>query len=242
MNILDFKTSKPDPRVLIFLVIVVSVLSCMLFQLTMLYVLFLIVDILMLCQKMQKKAIRFFVVYNVLIVARKALTLISTYYISMIISMIIILLLHVIPIYMVCFVMFNKNHMNEMITALEHMKIPKIFIIPLAVVYRYIPTITEEISNVRISLKMRGLNTSVIGFIMHPVKMIENFMMPLLIRSAKIADELSAATLCKGLDLNNKRTCTTKVRFDFIDGCYCIAFICLAALIVFIDKNYLFFN
>lgn len=239
MNRIDFKTSKPDPRVLIFLVIVVSVLSCMLFQLAMVYVLFLIVDILMFSQKMKKKAIRFFVAYNILIIARRALTLIPTYSISMVISMIIILLLHVIPIYIVCFIMFNKNYMNEMITALEHMKIPKTFIIPLAVVYRYAPTITEEISLVRISLKIRGLNTSFIGFIMHPMKMIENFMMPLLIRSAKIADELSAATLCKGLDLDNNRTCTTKVRFQLVDGCYCIAFICIAVLIVFIDKNYI---
>lgn len=242
MNIFDSERTKTDPRVLIFLVVVVSVLSCMLFQLTMVYVLFLIVDILMFCQKMHKKAIRFFVIYNVLIIIRKALTLVSAYYISMVISMIIILLLHVIPIYIVCYVMFNKNYMNEMITALEHMKIPKTFIIPLAVVYRYIPTITEEISLVRISLKMRGLNTSVIGFIIHPVRMVENFMMPLLIRSAKIADELSASTLCKGLDLDNKRTCTTKVRFTFVDGCYCIAFICLGVLIVYIDKSYMFFS
>lgn len=45
-------------------------------------------------------------------------------------------------------------------------------------------------------------------------------MVPLLFRSEKISEELSAASLCKGLSIGRKRTCCTDVRFTKEDYLY----------------------
>lgn len=70
-------------------------------------------------------------------------------------------------------------------------------IIPLAVVYRYIPTLKGEAGYVQDSLKMRGFNPSLAGLVLHPVATVETFMIPLLIRSGvvKIGDS-NPACLC----------------------------------------------
>jgi len=237
---LEFKSTKPDGRVMIFQVVLISLVSFILSSHMGISILFIIMLILMISNNMKDKAIQMVWRYMILLILYETLDTLQIPYLTMMFSLIILLFIRVLPAYMSCIFMLNKMPMNEMMTSLENMYIPQMIIIPFAVVYRYIPTIIYEISCVKVSLKMRGLNTSLTGIILHPMKTIENFIIPLLIRSSKISDELSAASLCKGLDITNKRTCLSDVRFQISDTIYCFICILIAVSLIYMDKSKFF--
>ncbi|GAA0076619.1 energy-coupling factor transporter transmembrane component T [Clostridium sp. CTA-5] len=231
-NTIYFKAVKPDPRVLIFQVIIVSILNFILNRPIELLLLFIVMNGLILWHGMVKTAIHFSMTYILLYVTNILLVYFKIPLITMMFTTLIFLCLRLFPVYLACVILIQKVYMDELLFALEKIHIPKVMILPLAVVYRYIPTIKDEILKVRESLKMRGLNTSFLGLLLHPMKSVENFMIPLLIRSGKISEELSAASLCKGLDTEHKRTSCTEVKFQISDCIYCIG--CISAFGLFI--------
>jgi energy-coupling factor transport system permease protein len=236
-NVMNFEASKPDPRVLIFQAVAVCLLSFVNGSRIELFILFALLDILMLFQNMVSAAVRFAAYYAVLLALNALLWFLQIPLISMMFSMMILLCFRLIPICMASVILLEKAPMNELLISLEHMRIPKMMIIPLSVVYRYVPTVKHEIRYVRESMKMRGLNTSLTGMLLHPMTAIENFMIPLLIRSGKLADELSAAALCKGLDIEHKKTSCTEVRFQKSDAAYCALCTVAAGLLILIHYS-----
>jgi energy-coupling factor transport system permease protein len=220
-----------------FLVAVVSLLSSLCGSRLELFILFVILAGIMAFQKMTAAAVCFAGLYTVLLVLNEFLWLIPVRPVGMVVAMLILLLFRLIPIYMAYIILLEKTSMNELMIALEQMRIPKMLIIPLAVVYRYIPTVKGEISYVKDSLRMRGLNPSLGGMVLHPVTTVETFMIPLLIRSGKLADELSAAALCKGLDDKYSRTSCTGVRFNKNDAAYCLICAIVAAVFIFLHYH-----
>src|SRR5699024_11699819 len=54
----------------------------------------------------------------------------------------------------------------------------------------------------------------------HLIPTIENYMVPLLFRSEKLSEELSAASLCKGLSVERNRSCCTEVKLTLADFLY----------------------
>ena len=99
---------------------------------------------------------------------------------------------------------------------MEKSNIPKDIIIPLSVVFRYIPSVFEEIRSITNAMKMRGFGFNIKSF-KNPLKLIEFYMIPILISAVKTADELSAASLTRGLSSPGKRTHLLEVKFTKID-------------------------
>lgn len=142
--------------------------------------------------------------------------------VSDIFSMFFLLVVRIYPVYLLCGLLVYRTPMNELLTALSHWHIPQVVLIPLAVIYRYIPTTTKEITYVNESMKMRGVNGSLFSLVHHPIKTAEQFLVPLLYRSEKIAEELSAASLCKGLTIHRQRTCCIPTRLSWQDVLYTV--------------------
>lgn len=132
-------------------------------------------------------------------------------------------------------ILLARTPMDELLTALENMHVPKTLLIPLAVIYRYIPTLIKEIGYVRESIKMRGSNDSLWATLRHPMKKAEDFLVPLLYRSEKISEELAAASLCKGLSVKRKRSCCTDVRFGWLDIFYVAGMTVAAAAFIYMN-------
>lgn len=237
---LVFTAVKPDPRVWLFLFVVVSLLTFLCGSRLELFILFALLAVVMAFQNMVWKAAYAVVLYTGLLLLHIFLGLVPIPVISMAFSMMILLVFQLIPIYMVSIILLEKLQMNELLIALEQMRVPKMLLIPLAVVYRYIPTVKWEIIHIKDSLQMRGLKPSLLGSVLHPMLTIEKFMIPLLIRSSKLADELSAAALCKGLTVDSPRTSCTGVRFDKKDASYCILYSLVASLLFFLHYNKFF--
>ncbi|HWR06645.1 energy-coupling factor transporter transmembrane component T [Sporomusa sp.] len=233
MEALGLKAEKPDPRVWLFLVVTVSWLTYFCGSRGELFSLFLLLAVLMFVQKMWLTALYFAAFYLVLLVLQELLRLIAVPLVNMVAGMLILLFFRLLPVYMAYSIMLKKTAMNELMIALEQLRVPKLLIIPLAVVYRYLPTLRQEIVYIRDSLRMRGLNPSLAAMLLHPVTMVETFMIPLLIRSGKLADELAAAALCKGIDAGQPRTSCTGVRFALQDAVWCMVIGIVAAAFVF---------
>ncbi|MTI55902.1 MAG: hypothetical protein FH760_13715 [Geosporobacter ferrireducens] len=70
---------------------------------------------------------------------------------------------------------------------------PNQIIIPFAVDIRFIPSIREDFSCLKDSLRVRNINVSVLGFLKAPIKTVEYVPVPILIRSYKTSDELAAS-------------------------------------------------
>ena len=109
--------------------------------------------------------------------------------------------------------LISSTSVSEFIGAMERMHVTEKIIIPLSVIFRFFPTISEEYQSIRDAMKMRGIRLGS-G---NPLLMIEYQIVPLMISIVKIGDELSAAALTRGLGAPVKRTNICKIGFHAQD-------------------------
>lgn len=95
---------------------------------------------------------------------------------------------------------------GEIFAVTEKMKIKYKFAIPLAVIIRFFPTLLEEWNHIRMAMKMRGIGIS-----------LEYIVVPILNSAIVINDELTAASLTRGLGVSDKRTNLNDVKLNGID-------------------------
>ncbi|MBQ9068864.1 MAG: energy-coupling factor transporter transmembrane protein EcfT [Eggerthellaceae bacterium] len=99
---------------------------------------------------------------------------------------------------------FASTTVSEFITAMKRMHMPDVITIPLSVMFRFFPTLGEEASAISDAMRMRGIGLGGTkgGVLSH----VEYIMVPLMMSTLRIGDELSAASLTKGLDSGKPRT------------------------------------
>ena len=120
------------------------------------------------------------------------------------------------PIMIIGYYTITTTKVSEFITSMEKSNIPKEISIPLSVIFRYIPSVYEEIKSITNAMKMRGFGLNVKS-LKNPLKLIEFYMIPILVSTIKTADELSAASLTRGLSNPKGRTHLIEVKLNIID-------------------------
>lgn len=120
------------------------------------------------------------------------------------------------PILMMGYYTLTTTKVSEFISSMERSNIPRDIIIPVSVVFRYIPSVFEEIKSITYAMKMRGFGLN-IKSLKNPLKLIEFYMIPILISAVKTADELSAASLTRGLSNPDSRTHLLEVELRKLD-------------------------
>ena len=103
------------------------------------------------------------------------------------------LILRLFPIFMLGYYVVMSTKTSEFIAAMIEWKIPNAFIIPIAVVFRFIPTLQEEHSSIKAAMKMRGISFKNKKAWKNPSLYLEYVTIPLIVSVVKIGDELSAA-------------------------------------------------
>ena len=98
-------------------------------------------------------------------------------------------------------------------TAMDRMHVPYFITIPFSVMFRYFPTLGEEYLSIHDAMKMREIGQS----IKNPFTYIEYVLVPIMMSTVRIADELSAASLTKGLSAGGRRTHICQVSIKFYD-------------------------
>ena len=143
-----------------------------------------------------------------------------------------------VPTFMIAGWAINTTETSELISALQNMRVPKGVIISLAVAFRFVPTVRHEFWYIKNTMKLRGVSLSWKNLLRHPLKTMEYSLVPLLMRSMKIAEDLAASALTRGLDRENRRTSHCEVRLRSYDWIGLAAF--CAALAMGLQLNNFF--
>ena len=179
-------------------------------------IVFIIVCLISFLLGQRKKTIKFTAAYVLLLL----FIVFSRYVPAALSSMILMVVLCIrmcMPIMLYGQTFLKTTSVSEMVTGLYAMKIPRAFIITFAVAMRFFPTAKEEISHVRDAMSLRGIGFSLRNLRLRPALVFEGFMTPLLVRASTIAEELSAASITRGLDNPAPRTAFIKLNIRFKD-------------------------
>ena len=107
---------------------------------------------------------------------------------------------------------------------MERVRLPQRVIIPFAVVFRFFPTVLEEYRSIRDAMRLRG-----VGWRSGPVALVEYRLVPLVAGMVKIGDELSAASVTRGLGGEAVRTSRCRIGFAAADAALATVFLACAA-------------
>lgn len=133
------------------------------------------------------------------------------------------------PIFLASALLIKTTTVSEFMVAFKKIHLPDKIIIPLSVMFRFIPTISEEWHSIRDAMRFRGIGVSAKSVVTKPMMTLEYVMIPLLMSTAAIADELAAASLSRGLDGGMARTCIADVRLRLQD--YILLLLCGAVMV-----------
>ena len=137
------------------------------------------------------------------------------------------ILLRFLPGIMTGMYVVSTTIVSEFISAMERMHVSQKITIPLAVMFRFFPTVLEEANSINKAMTMRDIKFG--G--KKAFKMIEYRLIPMMTCSVKIGQELSAASLTRGLGGPGKRTNICKIGFGWCD---ILTFICLGGGLLFV--------
>ena len=128
-----------------------------------------------------------------------------------------------------------KAPTGSLIAALNKLKIPRAATLSLTVMFRFMPTLAEEYRHIRESQKIRSIGVSAVNVVCHPLITLECILVPMLIRTSKVADELSASVQVRGMKLGGEYSSYRKADMDIRDILLMIIGIIAAALIAAAD-------
>ena len=100
---------------------------------------------------------------------------------------------------------------------MNRVRAPKKLVIPMAVMLRYIPTIQEDWRYITDAMRMRDVSPSLAGFLTHLGMTVECIYVPLLMAASKAADDLSVASVTRGIENPNPRTCLVQIKCGISD-------------------------
>lgn len=108
--------------------------------------------------------------------------------------------------------------MQDLLAALQAMGAPQAVLIPCMVVLRFFPTIRRDASHLMESLKTRRVLAGGGYALRHPALTCELLVVPLLMRSVRVSDELAASALVRGLGGETRPTMLHSLSFGVKDA------------------------
>lgn len=132
--------------------------------------------------------------------------------IGIIIRLLVEVVLRMLPTLFIAMSFLQTTKVSEFVAAMEKMHITRKIAIPFAVIFRFFPTVADEYHSIQDAMKMRG-----IGIRKGPIAMMEYRLVPLIVSVVQIGDELSAAAVARGLDVNTKRSTYCKIQIRAAD-------------------------
>jgi energy-coupling factor transport system permease protein len=132
-----------------------------------------------------------------------------------------------VPSFVMAYYMMHSTTVSEFVTGMERMRVTNKITIPISVMFRYFPTIAEENQAISDAMRMRGIGIS--GTIKNPMTLLEYKIVPIMMSTVRIGDELSAAALTKGLGGKGDRTNICQIELGIVD--YMLIFVSIMAFI-----------
>ena len=111
----------------------------------------------------------------------------------------------------------GTTRVGEFLSAMARLRVPKKLTIPIAVMLRYLPTIREDWRSIRDAMGLRDVSPSLWGFLKAPAMTVNCIYVPLLTAASKAVDELSIASVPRGIENPRPRTCLVSIRMRGAD-------------------------
>ncbi len=121
--------------------------------------------------------------------------------------------------------------------AMARMKVPAMILVPLGVTFRFMPSFIREFSHIRDALAFRGMVLTSKTVLKQPFKVMESVLIPLLMRSILIGEELSRAALARGIDAPNRPSSIHDIRFRRKDTLWSGLWAAGICLILYLDRS-----
>ena len=115
--------------------------------------------------------------------------------------------------------LFSTTPVGEMVCGFRKLKLPEAIIVPSVTVLRFIPTVAEDYRQIRNAMAFRGIAAGKFALLRHPAQSLEYILMPLLMNSNNVAQDLSVAAMTKGISLPGTHTSMTEIRMKTADWC-----------------------
>ena len=119
----------------------------------------------------------------------------------------------------------RSTSVREYIAAMMKMHVPDAIVIPISVMFRFIPAIIEEYHSIKKAMYMRN-----ISFSFNPIRSLEYRIVPLLMSMLNIGNELTVVAVARGFGEEGKRTNTCNVKLRIYD--YLIMILLIVIFIV----------
>ena len=134
------------------------------------------------------------------------------------------------PYVLLAMILVSTTKVSEFMEALYKLRVSKKVVIPLAVMIRYVPVVSEDLTMIKDAMKMRGISPSFFGFVRRPLETIECLYVPMLVSAAKVVDELSAAAVTRGIENKARRTCIVPMTFGRVDYAFLVLLVAVFIL------------
>ena len=111
----------------------------------------------------------------------------------------------------------STTRVGEFLSAMAQLHCPKKLSIPIAVMLRYLPTIREDWHYIKDAMRLRDVSPTFWGFLKAPAMTVNCIYVPLLTAASKAADELSIASVTRGIENPKPRTCLVEIQMRAAD-------------------------
>ena len=124
-------------------------------------------------------------------------------------------------------IIISTTKVGEFLSAMNRSHISQKIVIPIAVMLRYVPTIREDWHFIKDAMRMRDVSPNLKNFILHPAMTIESIYVPLMMAASKTADELTVASVTRGIENPTQRTSYVRIGFGIADLIVVLAFLAM---------------
>lgn len=180
------------------------------------------------CLMGQKKIVIKYLFFYVIIAILEELCMYLPRTLETIFSIFTLFIRVMIPVILFASTFIATTKVSELIAAMYSLKLPRSVTITFAMVVRFFPTFTEEMHNIYDAMKLRGITLSVKNVFTRPFLLLEAIVVPIVMRSTSIAEELSASAVTRGIDNPGQRTSFVQLKIIprdiFVLGIFIIAF------------------
>ena len=126
---------------------------------------------------------------------------------------------------------------GSLMAALQAMRFPKTVGIAASVVLRFFPTMAGEYRAIRSSQRFRGIGVGVIHTLAHLPSTVEYILIPLILRTARVAEELSASMAVRGVRFSGETVSYRPIHFSWKDGAICVSMAAIAGAVFALEKG-----
>lgn len=126
---------------------------------------------------------------------------------------------------------------GSLMAALQAMRFPKAVGIAVAVVLRFFPTIFGEYRAIRSSQRFRGIGVGVVHTLTHLPSTVEYILIPLILRTTKVAEELSASMTVRGVRFSGETISYHPIHFSWKDSALCVFMAVISGAVFVLEKG-----